>query len=101
MGMETNSVDLQTGVVTYVHANGDQLEVQGKAVDVPVSEVASVEVGKDVLKRHQAGETDFPTFCVEIAEAGVCKWVSDMRAMTCSYYDLAGNAIIVETIPSV
>jgi uncharacterized protein YbcV (DUF1398 family) len=101
MGMETNTFNLQTGVVTYVHTNGEQLEAQGKAVEVPVRVTSSIEVGKDVLKRHQTGETDFPTFCVEMAEAGVCKWISDMRAMKCSYYDLAGNAIIVETIPSV
>lgn len=101
MGMRTNQFELQTGLVTYTHANGDQLQAQSKAVEVPVGATGSVEVGKDVLKRHQAGETDFSTFCTEMAEAGVCKWISDMDAMTCSYYDLAGNAIIVEMIPSV
>jgi uncharacterized protein YbcV (DUF1398 family) len=101
MGMLTNTFDLQTGKVSYSHREGKQLEVQANAVDREIQVVSSLEAAKDVLRRHQAGETDFGTFCREIAGAGVCKWVSNMEEMTCSYYDLQDQVVVVEVIPTV
>lgn len=101
MGMVKNSFNLQNGVVAYEHQEGEQIIVQSAAVDVPIPAVSSSTTALDVLKRHQAGETDFLTFCREIAGAGVYKWVSDMEKMTCSYYNLHNDAVVVENIPSV
>ncbi|MXN92025.1 DUF1398 domain-containing protein [Flavobacterium sp. Sd200] len=53
------------------------------------------------LKIHQAGETDYLTFCRHAAEDGVEKWTVDTEKMTCTYYDLAGNVLIEEVIPTV
>ncbi|MEY4480158.1 MAG: hypothetical protein RLZZ267_836 [Bacillota bacterium] len=101
MDMVTNTFNLQSGKVTYVHRAGEQIEVQARAVDEPINATSSSDEAKDILYRHQAGETDFPTFCREIAGAGVYKWVSNMDEMTCSYYDLNDNHVIVEAIPGV
>lgn len=101
MGMLTNAFNLQSGQVTYAHKLGEQIEVQRIAVDADINRTSSAEGAKDVLRRHQAGETDFATFCREIAGAGVCKWVSNMDEMTCSYYDLHDNVVVVEAIPGV
>ncbi len=101
MGMATNTFNLKSGLVVYAGKSGEQIEVQGKAVDVGIGVISSREAAQDVLKRHQAGETDFTTFCREIARAGVYKWISDMDKMTCSYYDLQENVVIVEAIPEV
>ncbi len=51
------------------------------------------------LKLHQQGGTNYPTFCKEARAAGVQRWVVDMRAMTCSYYDTRGHAMLVEEVP--
>lgn len=51
------------------------------------------------LKEHQQGKTDFPTFIKMCAEFGIEKWVVCMDKMTCSYFDKAGNEILVEQIP--
>mgnify|MGYP002682977167 CR=1 FL=1 len=51
------------------------------------------------LKTHQQGKTDFPTFCTQCAASGIEKWVIEMEAMTCTYYDKAGNEVLVESIP--
>ncbi len=51
------------------------------------------------LKAHQQGKTDYPTFCSDSAKSGVEKWVVDMNKMTCTYYDKAGNEMLVEIIP--
>jgi uncharacterized protein YbcV (DUF1398 family) len=101
MEMVTNAFNLQSGKVTYAHRAGEQIEVQANAVDEPINATSSADEAKDVLRRHQAGETDFVTFCREIAGAGVYKWVSNMDEMTCSYYDLNDHVVIVEAIPGV
>ncbi|MBK7212247.1 MAG: DUF1398 family protein [Bacteroidales bacterium] len=52
------------------------------------------------LKIHQKGETDYFTFCMHCAETGIEKWIVDLERMTCTYFDKAGNEILVEKIPS-
>ncbi|WP_353126338.1 DUF1398 domain-containing protein [Parapedobacter pyrenivorans] len=51
------------------------------------------------LRKHQQGKTDYPTFIGMSAKLGVEKWAVCMEKMTCTYYDNAGNEILVEEIP--
>lgn len=51
------------------------------------------------LNIHQQGQTDYYAFCTHCAETGIEKWIVDLEAMTCIYYDKAGQPILVETIP--
>jgi len=51
------------------------------------------------LKIHQHGETNYVTFCKQCAETGIEKWFVSLDEMTCTYYDNAGNEILVEKIP--
>ncbi|MEI9919005.1 MAG: DUF1398 family protein [Bacteroidota bacterium] len=56
---------------------------------------------KSDLKVHQAGETDYPTFCQQAADNGVNAWEVDTVAMTCTYLDIQGGEMVVEVIPKV
>jgi uncharacterized protein YbcV (DUF1398 family) len=51
------------------------------------------------LKEHQAGKTDYPSFCRMAAAEGVEKWVVDTEKMTCTYFDKSGKEMLVEKIP--
>ncbi len=51
------------------------------------------------LKDHQQGRIDFSTFCRDAAESGVARWGVDMSAMTCTYYNTAGDVVLIESIP--
>jgi len=62
----------------------------------PECDIQQFKVG---LKEHQQGKTDYPTFIGMSAKLGVEKWAVCMEKMTCTYYDLAGNEILVEQIP--
>lgn len=99
MGMVTNIYNLESGVVFYQNKTGESLKEK-------VIEAHKVNIKSDypaaftALKRNQSGESDFPTFCKEVAAAGICKWVSDLEKMTCTYYDKQENAVIEESIPS-
>ena len=50
------------------------------------------------LKIHQNGETDFFTFCDHCAETGIEKWIMNLDEMTCTYYNIKNNEILVEEI---
>ncbi|HEY9048894.1 MAG TPA: DUF1398 family protein [Ohtaekwangia sp.] len=54
---------------------------------------------KIYLQEHQQGKTDYFTFCNQAAATGVWKWVVDLYAMTCTYYDKAGTVMLAEEIP--
>ena len=64
-----------------------------------IADVCNIEQFKADLKAHQQGQTDYPTFCDDCAKSGIEKWVVCMDQMTCTYYDKAGNEILVEAIP--
>ncbi len=51
------------------------------------------------LKTHQAGNTGYLQFCRDAAASGVEKWIMNLEAMTCTYFDKAGNEVLVENIP--
>lgn len=56
---------------------------------------------KYYLKIHQQGVTDYVTFCSHCAQTGIEKWRVCLERMTCTYYDKAGNEVMVEIMPSV
>ena len=56
---------------------------------------------KTDLKAHQQGKTDYMTFLIDCAKSGVEKWIVDMNKMTCTYYDVQGQAVLVEIIPTI
>ncbi len=99
MGMVTNIVNIETGVVTYIDNNGVVLNDTGVNVGFQINESATYENALAALQRNQNGESDFSTFCNEIAIAGVYKWEIDLTNMTCSYFDKTETSIIVENIP--
>lgn len=101
LGMVENTVDIQSGQVTYHSKAGKILEKTGYRVMIPVSDQVNLDQFVTILRHHQAGEIDFPTFCQEVAEAGVYKWVIDLEAMTCSYLDKTGQAVFEEIVPSI
>lgn len=98
------------GVLHYATfvANGhtDYYGTGGYSISSPamydVKEVATVPVEhhfRSALLAHQNGKTDYLTFCNDAATSGVEKWVVRLDAMTCTYYDKAGNEILVEQVP--
>lgn len=101
MEMITNIFDLETGIVTYINRSGDILESTGIKVEFDICETGKYEEAIFALQRNQRGESDFYSFCNEVAKAGIYKWVSDLDAMTCSYFDKMEQVIIIENIPSV
>lgn len=86
-------------VTDYYGANNYKNSTVAKYDTLPIAQVANIEQFTADLKAHQQGKSDYPTFCNECAKSGIQKWTVCMDTMTCTYYDLAGNEILVERIP--
>jgi len=56
---------------------------------------------REDIRNHQEGGSDFPTITKQVAGNGIEKWAVCMEAMTCTYYDMGGNKVMVEVIPEV
>lgn len=85
--------------IHYYGANHFQLTSVAKYPPLMVAESGSAEDLRYFLNIHQQGQTDYPAFCQQAAQAGVEKWTVHMLDMTCTYYDRAGNKLLVEAIP--
>ena len=83
----------------YVHQSEDDIVTSSVKSTIPVAQKKSNKTIRCILTRHQQGQTDFETFCDEMAEAGIYKWHIDIQSGTCTYIDLQEQAIISELIP--
>lgn len=63
-----------------------------------ISETSNPAAFEISLNKHQEGKTDYTSFCLDCAEHGIEKWYVCLSIMTCTYYDKAGNTILVENI---
>lgn len=87
------------GHINYHGANDHTAHVPPKYDALVISDSTNVEQFKADLKAHQRGETDYLTFIRMCATFGIEKWQVSMDKMTCTYFDKAGNEILVEEIP--
>ena len=87
------------GHIDYHRANDFTAKVPAKYDPLVITDTSNSEAFKAELKAHQQGKTDFLTFIKMCATFGIEKWAICMDKMTCTYYDIAENEILVEEIP--
>ncbi len=101
---------IQLGVLRYTHFVADgHILYSGKDHFSTASgaQYALLEIAPEgdqqalerILKIHQQGQTDYPTFCRQAAGAGVMHWVVDMEEMACRYFDRQNTLLVEEKIP--
>ena len=62
MGMVSNEVNIQHGTSVYTNTNEQTITAEGVKVSHPIADTSNTDEVKDILKRHQAGQTDFLHF---------------------------------------
>jgi len=87
------------GHIDYHGARDYMAKVPAKYAPLVIADTSDREQFKLELVAHQEGKTDFLTFIKMCATVGIEKWTICMDNMTCTYYDKAGNEILVEVIP--
>lgn len=93
---ETWVIDSHT---EYFGKDGFQTKSNPMYENLVIAASSDKEKFNHYLKIHQQGKTDYLTFCKDCAATGIEKWFVCIDAMTCTYYDKAGNEILVEQIP--
>lgn len=77
-----------------------RVSTAAKYDSLQIAEIPKPEQLKADLVAHQQGKTDYITFSNDCAKSGIEKWAVAMDKMTCTYYDEAGNEILVENVPT-
>lgn len=90
---------LRDGITIYYGANDYKVQSTPTRESIEIASESSAKALKHVINIHQQGQTDFPTFCQQAAEAGVEKWVVDAERLLCTYYDKQGHELVAEPIP--
>lgn len=87
------------GHTDYYGTNDYKTSSVARYEALAIAGVAAIEQFTTDIRAHQQGKTDYPTFCKDCAKSGIEKWAVCMDKMTCTYYDKAGNEMLVEQIP--
>tara|TARA_Y100001972_G_scaffold121746_1_gene166259 strand:+ start:4427 stop:4816 length:390 start_codon:yes stop_codon:yes gene_type:complete len=87
------------GHIDYHGGNNHTARVPAKYDSLVIADSPKREEFRSELTAHQQGKTDFLTFIKMCAAFGIEKWEISMDKMTCTYFDRAGNEVLVEEIP--
>lgn len=99
MGVTHYETYVSDGHIDYHGSGNYTAKVPAKYDALLIADSTDAEQFKAGVKDHQQGETDFLTFLSMCASCGIEKWEVCMNKMTCTYFDKAGNEVLVEGIP--
>ncbi len=99
MGVTAFETRVNDSHTEYFGHDGFRIQSKPQYAELTIADTGNKEKFINYLKAHQQGKTDYFRFCKDCAETGIEKWVVSLDAMTCIYYDKAGNEILVEEIP--
>jgi uncharacterized protein YbcV (DUF1398 family) len=88
------------GHTDYFGQNDYKISSNEKYNVLNIAGYPNIEQFKTDIKAHQQGKTDYMTFCNDCAKTGIEKWEVNIDNMTCTYYDQAGNNVLIEQIPN-
>lgn len=99
LGVKGYDTIVSDGRVRYYGDDEVQVSTEKKYETIAVAPVANKERFIEYLVMHQDGQTDYFTFCQQAAQSGIATWRIDIIEMTCTYFDINNNPIIIENIP--
>jgi len=99
LGVQSYEVWVKNGQTEYFGADDFSTKSSPKYDELIIADHCNPEKFKDYLKSHQNGETNYLEFCRHCAETGIEKWFVSLDTMLCTYFDQAGQEVLVERIP--
>ncbi|WP_339919934.1 DUF1398 family protein [uncultured Flavobacterium sp.] len=100
LGVKGYDTLLNDGSVAYYGSDDYSVSTDKKYDVIKIASTANKERFIEFLVMHQDGQTDYFTFCQQAAQSGIAKWRVDIIEMTCTYFDPAADAILIEKIPT-
>lgn len=99
LGVRYYQTFVSDGHTVFFGENDYTVVSEGKYPQMNIAYYCDAKQFESTLKTHQAGKSDYMTFCKECAITGIEKWSVSTEAMTCTYYDTSGNTVLIEAIP--
>ncbi|MCG2794100.1 MAG: DUF1398 domain-containing protein [Weeksellaceae bacterium] len=99
MGVSSVETFVEDGSTTYYGMDGSQVTSAQQYAPLLIFGLVNPEKFLADLRHHQQGYSDFFQFCKDCSDSGIYKWVVDLGAKTCTYFDSQGNHIFEEKIP--
>lgn len=100
LGVKGYDTHVNDGRVSYYGSKEYAVSTDKKYNLLRIAPIANKERFIEFLVMHQGGQSDYFTFCQQAAQSGIANWRIDIIEMTCTYYDTAGDAIVIEKIPT-
>ncbi len=82
----------------FLGAEGQRVVSPPHHDELAIDEVSNRAAFLDHLQRHLEGKTSYADMSAGLAASGVEKWVADTTALTMTYLDRAGTALLVEKV---
>lgn len=87
-----------TGNIKIVTTSDSYISLKSKRGLIKVCPEASRFLTRIAARRHFAGKTTYEQYCMDLASAGVFKWVVDLDEGTRSYWSKCNNLLFSEKI---
>ncbi|SDL64122.1 Uncharacterized conserved protein YbcV, DUF1398 family, partial [Pedobacter sp. ok626] len=100
LGVEEFVTYVSDSHTQYFRNNGPQISSKAKYEPLVVAAVSHKKKFTKYLNMHQAGQTDYLSFCRHCAETGIDRWIVNLSLRTCTYYDQKSQLILTESIPN-
>ena len=82
----------------YFGADGQRVVSSAHHEVLAIAEASDRAGFLDHLQRHRDGETSYLEMSAGLAASGVQKWVADTSALTMTYMDGAGRALLIDRV---
>ncbi|MEO3990576.1 DUF1398 family protein [Pseudocitrobacter cyperus] len=89
---------VSTGNVNLVDSDGGIRIIEGEYSVKRVNQRANEALIREASRRHFSGEIGYEEYCTRVANAGVYKWIVDIKQMTRKYVGLSDKVIFCEEI---
>lgn len=98
IGVERYTSYVSDGHSEYVGRDGYTITSPAVHETLTIAETSNREQFLDHLNRHNQHKTTYIKMSQGLAESGIEKWTVDTTRMTITFYDMAGNDMLMEAI---
>jgi hemoglobin len=98
LGIESYESFVCDGHSEYLGRGGHRVTSRAVHDELPVAEISDRDAFHEHLTRHERGETSYLEMSKGLADSGIDRWRVDTHAMTMTFYDRSGQAMLIAPI---
>lgn len=98
LGVLKYNIYVCDGHAEYIGDRNYMIHSEAEYPFLHITSKVNISEFRNRLKEHQQGKTTYLTFCKDSAQTGIEKWIVDILAKTCTYYDKSGQIVLEEKI---